>query len=194
MDPIFWSILLLLSGLLLLLLEVFVPSGGMLGFLSAAAMFSAVSLAFYHRGLEAGLIFILVAVVAVPMVLVTAFKYWPNTRLGRRVLLGQPTEDDVLPDSPQRRLMKSLVGKVGVAKSLMLPSGAIEVDGITLDAVSDGSAIERGMAVKIIQVHGNRVVVSPTEELPESDEEDENEDDPLNRSIESLGLDENPLA
>ncbi len=34
MDPLAWSALLLLLGLTLVVLEVFVPSGGMLGFLS----------------------------------------------------------------------------------------------------------------------------------------------------------------
>ena len=34
MDPLVWSIILLVVGLLLVMLEVFVPSGGVLGFLS----------------------------------------------------------------------------------------------------------------------------------------------------------------
>lgn len=50
MDPLAWSVLLLLLGLTLVVLEVFVPSGGILGLLSIGALISSITLAFYHRG------------------------------------------------------------------------------------------------------------------------------------------------
>ena len=64
-----------------------------------------------------------------PAVLAIAFRYWPQTPMGKRVLLEVPTEEEVLPDTPQLRALRKLVGKVGVAKSMMLPSGAISVEG-----------------------------------------------------------------
>jgi membrane-bound serine protease (ClpP class) len=195
MDPIFWSIIFLLLGLLLMLLEVFVPSGGILGFLAVLAMASAIGGAFYQRGLEAGMIFVAVAVVLIPLVLTTAFKYWPHTPMGRRVLLGAPTEAEVLPSTAQSRTLKALVGKVGVAKSLMLPSGAVSIEGLTVDALSDGPAIEPGSYVRVIEVRGNRVIVSQTDEAPGSDRSREPAaDDILDQPLDSLGLDDDPLA
>jgi hypothetical protein len=118
MDPLVWSVLLLLLGLTLVLAEVFIPSGGILGLLSIISLVASIVLAFYDRGLEVGLIFLAVTAVMVPTVLGLAFRYWPQTPMGRRLLLDVPRGDEQLPDTPQRRTLRQMVGKLGVAKSL----------------------------------------------------------------------------
>jgi membrane-bound ClpP family serine protease len=190
MDPLAWSALLLLLGLILVMVEVFVPSGGILGFLSISSLLAAVILAFYHRGAEVGFIFLAITAVTVPAALALAFRWWPHTPMGRRLLLDVPTSEEVLPDSPQRRTLRQMVGKLGVAKTVMLPSGAVMVDGQTIDALSEGMPIEAGQRVRVIEVRGNRVVVRPADDQPLSS------DDVLSQPIESLGLDslEDPLA
>ncbi len=191
MDPLVWSSLLLLVGLTLVICEVFIPSGGVLGLLSVSALVAAVSLAFYHKGVETGLLFLTVATVLVPAALALAFRYWPQTPMGRRLLLEVRTGEDMLPDTPERRKLAQLVGKLGVAKSLMLPSGAVSVEGRTIDAISEGMSIEAGQRIRVVAVHGSRVVVRPAE-----DGEEPLADDVLSRPIESLGIDslEDPLA
>lgn len=191
-DPIAWAALLMFIGLGLVILEVFIPSGGVIGFLSIVAVLSAISLAFY-RGPWEGLSFLGAAVVAVPIVLAAALRWWPHTPMGRRVMLEVPTSEDVLPDSDQRRTLKSLVGRVGVAKSLMLPSGAVTIDGLSVDALSEGVAIEKGQWVQVVEVRGTRVVVRPTDRPPTASQA---ADDALSQPIDSLGLDpfEDPMA
>ena len=51
------------------------------------------------------------------------------------------------------------VGDVGVADTLLRPSGKIEVRNQLLDAVTDGEYIEKGTLVEIIQIDGNRIIV-----------------------------------
>jgi membrane-bound ClpP family serine protease len=191
MDPLAWSALLLVLGLVLVMVEVFVPSGGILGLSSIAALASGIVLAFYHRGLEAGFLFLVIAAVAVPTVLTMAFRWWPKTPMGRRVLLDVPSGDEVLPDSPQRRTLRQLVGKQGIAKTVMLPSGTVIVDGHSIDALSEGMPIEAGQRIRVIEVRGNRVVVRPADGPAETPS-----DDVLSQPIESLGLDalDDPLA
>ncbi len=150
MDPLFWSALLLLVGLSLVMLEVFVPSGGLLGLLAITSLVSGIVLAFYHRGAEAGFVFLGLTSLAVPTALFFAFRWWPKTAMGRRILLEVPTPDEVLPDSPQRRWLREMVGKVGVAKTLMLPSGAVVIDGHTIDALSEGMPIEAGQPIRVL--------------------------------------------
>jgi membrane-bound ClpP family serine protease len=183
MDPLIWAAVLMLLGLALASAEVFVPSGGMIGFLSLVAVIAAVGLAFF-RGPWYGLSFLGLAVFAVPAVLAAALHFWPETKLGRRVLLDLPTSEEVLPDDDQRRELKSLDGRVGEAKSLMLPGGAVLIDGHHVDAVSEGMAIEKGAWVKVVEVRGTRVVVRPTIERPGS----RNPDDPLSQPIDELGF------
>lgn len=190
MDPWVWSALLLFVGLCLVVVEVFIPSGGILGFLSIASLLTGVILAFYHHGALAGFIFLGITTGLVPLVLAFAFRYWPQTPMGRRLLLGVPRDADVLPDTPQLRNLRALVGKRGVAKTMMLPSGAIVIDGQTIDALSEGPSIEAGQNVRVIEVRGNRVVVRLSTDAPE------NPNDVLSRPIESLGIEgtEDPLS
>jgi membrane-bound serine protease (ClpP class) len=189
MVPLVWSALLLLLGLMLVIVEVFVPSGGVLGFLAIGSLMSGIIMAFYHSGAEIGFLFLTLTAVAVPTVLVIAFRWWPKTPMGRRLLLEVPTSEEVLPDTPERRTLRQLVGKLGVAKTVMLPSGAVSIAGQTIDALSEGTPIEAGQRVRVIEVRGNRVVVR-------ADDQAQPTDDVLSQPIESLGLDslDDPLA
>jgi membrane-bound ClpP family serine protease len=193
MDPVIWSGLLLVVGLLLAVGEIFIPSVGLLGFLSVASMLAAIGLAFYTHGVGVGLLFLTVTAVAGPVTLMAALRVWPKTPMGRRLLLDVPREDEVLPDSPARRTLRGLVGKMGTAHTLMLPSGVISIGGLSVDAVSEGPPIEPGTRIRVLDVHGNRVLVRP---VTPDEQETTAESDVLSQPIESLGLDpfDDPLA
>lgn len=197
LTPFAWSALLMLIGFALIVLEIFLPSGGIIGFLAASAVIVSIVMAFYSGGPAQGVGFATAAVLGVPVMLALAFKYWPHTAIGRRFLLGPPTDEEVLPDSPKRRMLKQLVGKFGTAKTKMLPSGAVLIEGRVIDAVSQGMPIETGQTVKVIEVRANRVVVRALEPGEEEDAASTaNADDVLSQPIENLGLDpmEDPLA
>jgi membrane-bound serine protease (ClpP class) len=189
LDPIGWSILLLLIGCVLVVLEVFIPSGGFISILAAVAFVASILLAF-NQSPATGLAFTGTTVVAVPLLLALAFKYLPKTPMGKAFLGELPTEAEVVPDDPRR----ALIGRVGVARSKMLPSGAIEIDGQMIDAVTQGQAIEPGAYVTVIEVRANRVVVRPAgkDQRPSH----ENPQEFLSRPIEELGLEslDEPLA
>jgi membrane-bound ClpP family serine protease len=191
MDPLIWAALLLALGLALAVIELFVPSGGLLGLLALVSLAGAIGLAF-HRGPWTGLAFLAIAVVCLPIGIAAAMRWWPYTPLGRRLLLEVPQQDAVLPDSESRRHLKQLIGKVGEAQTLMTPNGAVLIEGRVIDALSAGTVIEPGQHVRVIEVRGNRVVVQITDE----DVSKVESRDPLSQSIESLGIDPfgDPLA
>jgi membrane-bound serine protease (ClpP class) len=200
MDPLVWASVLLLLAVALVMLEVFVPSGGVIGVLAGLSVLGSVAMAFY-RGPGTGLTFLAIALVALPTAVAFALKIWPETPLGRRILPKIPTSQEVLPDSEHRRSLQELVGKVGRAKSLMLPSGAAEIGGRTVDAVSDGVAIEAGQLVRVVEVRGNRVLVRPASEeearqVATASKTATSQDDVLSQPIDSIGLDpfEDPIA
>ena len=66
MEPLVWAALLLLLGMLLVMLEVFVPTAGVLGFLSVTAILSGIGLAFYNGGLTVGFGFLFGTAVVLP--------------------------------------------------------------------------------------------------------------------------------
>ncbi len=179
-----WAVLLLLLGLGLVVLEVFIPSGGILGFLAFCSLAGSVILGFL-AGPTTGLTVLGVTILGLPVIVIVALHYWPHTPIGRRILLSGPESEEVLPDSPKRRQLKALIGRVGRAKSKMLPSGVITVDGRTIDAVSDGTPIDPGQKVRIAEVQGNRVLVHCIDEQTPS----ESDVDPLARPIDSISGD-----
>ena len=189
-----WAAILLLLGLALIVLEFFIPSGGLLGFLAVCCLLGSIVTAYLYDALI-GFVFLSSTVIVIPLVLAAAVRWWPETPMGRRFLLTPPASQDVLPDSPRRRELQKLVGKFGRAKSKMLPSGAAEVDGRVVDALSEGQPIEVGEMVRVVAVRGTHVVVRPASEDEVATAETDSED-PLSRPIESLGLDtlEDPLS
>ena len=185
MDLWIWAVLLLALGLGLAALEVFIPSGGILGFLACSAVVAGIVLGFMDERQWVGPAILGGAVVGLPTVIVLAFKWLPRTSMGRRVLLMAPKSEDILPEDPRMEHLKELVGQVAPAKCKMRPAGAITIEGRTIDAVSEGMPIEAGQMVRVIEVSGNRVVVRLVdEEIPS-----ESAEDPLRRPIDSVAPD-----
>ena len=185
MDYWAFAILLLVMSFGLAILEVFFPSGGVLGFLSIAAMVGAAILGF-QNGVYTGAGILGMGLVGLPVVVAFALRYLPSTRMGNKLMLRAPTSEDVLPRGSREKLLKKLVGRTGTAKTIMLPAGAVTIENRTIDAVSEGMVIEAGQAIRVIDVRGNRVVVQPIEN-GQADEEHEVVD-PLSKSYDSIGL------
>ena len=184
MDLWGWAILLLLVGLGLAVLEIFIPNGGILAFLSICCVLGSVFLAF-RQGPLAGFLILGTALIGLPVVVVLALQYWPQTPLGRRVMLGTPRSEDVRSGITERRGLADLVGQVGLVKSPMLPSGAVAVNGRVIDAVSERMPIDPGQRVRVVEVCGSRVVVRPLGEEAVSP----SDPDPLARPIETVAPD-----
>jgi membrane-bound ClpP family serine protease len=184
LSPLVIAVILLALGLAIVVLELFVPSGGILAIVAAAAILGSIVAALMHADRTLGMTFALVEVAVVIGGLVLIVKWWPNSSIGRRIAPELPREDEVLPDNAS---LRQLVGKLGRAKSMMLPSGAVEVEGRTVNAISEGMAIDAGETVKVIEVRGNRIVVRKVEYVEEPQQQ-RREDDLLSRPIEELGL------
>jgi len=161
-DPLIWSLLLLLLALVLLVLELFIPSGGVLGVLAAVAVAVAVVMAFFDSRPYVGPIVSVVAVVGVPLTIYVAVRFWPQTPLGNLILIRNPPGSGSEYQEATEQL-KTLIGKHGVAKSKMLPSGLVVIESKTYDAVSDGVPVEADQPIRVIAIRNNRPVVRPVE-------------------------------
>ena len=184
-DLWIWAVVLLTLGLGLTVLEVFIPSGGILGFLACSSVVAGVVMGFMDKSPWVGPVILTGAVVGMPTVVILAFKYLPKTAMGRRVLLMAPKSEETLPEDPEMDHLKSMVGEVARAKCKMRPAGAITIDGRTVDAVSEGMPIEAGQMVRVIEVRANRVIVRPVDQEIPSD----SAEDPMRRPIDSVAPD-----
>ena len=193
---IYWAFLLLAIGLFAVVLELFVPSAGILGIVAGLLIVTAVVLGFMES-MSYGVILLTAAIVTIPGLLALMVKVWPYTPIGKRILLKDLKPEDVLPNYIENKERKErLEGQLGIAQTKMLPSGIVLVNGEKFDAVSEGFAVDEGDSIRVMSVRGNHVYVEPYYgevdaqlELPPRDL------DILSQPIEELGIDplDNPL-
>jgi membrane-bound ClpP family serine protease len=171
----------------LLALELFIPSGGLLGIAAGAALIAAIVIGFLHS-LVAGASILVGSAVLVPLLISAGLRIWPRTPMGRRMLTLDP-EADVAREAALRLEREAIIGKIGVAKTDMLPSGLVEIEGVRMDAVSVGMVIDRGQVVEVVSVTSGKIRVRPVE-AGRNREETPRVPETLETPIESLGLED----
>jgi membrane-bound ClpP family serine protease len=157
MSTLAWPLLLLAFGLLLLIAEVFIPSGGVIGFLALCCL----GLSLWHafqQSTDLGLKFLLADGLLLPLALALAVHLWPRTPLARRVFLARPSpeEFEVL-HSGQR--LDHLVGQLGRALTPLRPSGMVDFDGRRLDGLSEDGLIPPGALIQAVRVRAGQLIV-----------------------------------
>ncbi|HUU83217.1 MAG TPA: NfeD family protein, partial [Phycisphaerae bacterium] len=126
-------------------------------------------------------LFGLAVILAAPLVMLVAvvkgFKYLPRTFIGRRMILGRPIEREEAPPAPApegdapastgppAEQDGELVGREGVARTDLRPSGSAQIGNRRYNVVSDGELIAPGTKVRVIEVRGNRIVVEAVDNM-----------------------------
>ncbi|MFH0953489.1 MAG: NfeD family protein [Verrucomicrobiota bacterium] len=148
-------IILVIVGLFLIGAEIFLP-GGVIGVLGVMALAGAMIVGFSPAvfGLQGGLLSALIIVVLVGLCIAAWVKYFPKTSMGRRMTLEKDGKTFKAASE-----VESLIGKEGVALSILRPSGIAKIDGRRVDVVADGTWIESGKRIKVMGVSGPRVLV-----------------------------------
>jgi membrane-bound serine protease (ClpP class) len=157
--------LLILLGLVLLLVEVILPSG-MLLVLSLAALATGVMLIFFATpeeggGATTGFLTLLMLLLIIPIILGAAFYYLPRNPIGKQLFLPDRSEDEaeaVLGGDPA---LDELLGQLGKAVTDLRPSGVTLIQGRRVDTKTDGIYVQAGQWVRVSDVRGGQVTVRP---------------------------------
>jgi len=159
---LFFAVLLYLTCALLLLAEVFVPSGGLISLCAFGCAAAGVWLFFQHS-IAAGWIGMAVAAILIPTVLAIAYKLFPKTRFGRIMILSKPNRPagDAIPDTDE---LKDMLGAVGVVQTPLRPVGTCDFSGRRLECVAESGYVEREKKVEVIRVEGTQLTVRVVEE------------------------------
>ena len=158
-KPLF-AVILIAVAMILFFAEVFVPSGGLLGLLAAAALISGIVVLFSFNT-TAGVIGLIVSLAALPFLLAFALKIMPNTVIGRMLTLKNPPPRDPN-DDPS--VSQATVGATGQAITDLRPVGTCLIDGKRTDCLAERGVIEAGQRVRVIVVDGMQVKVRPTDD------------------------------
>lgn len=113
------------------------------------------------------------AVVGVVVLAALFSRYLPSIPIFNAMILNPPGAEDVHSDEPRLRpdlaggaatnplleREQALVGRQGVAMTVLRPAGKAQIGDDYVDVISEGPFISAGRKVEVISVAGNRVVV-----------------------------------
>ncbi|MFM7130632.1 MAG: NfeD family protein [bacterium] len=161
MSIYLWPTILLVAAILLLFLETFVPSAGVLPLLClgvfGASLWSAFSISLFT-----GLVFLTIDLALLPLAILAAASLWPHTPIARFFLLKPPGEDEVIlasaDDSPRHEL-QAIVGHHGRTITDLRPGGTVIVSGKPLDAMTDEGFIAADTLVKVVGIRQSQILV-----------------------------------
>lgn len=194
MDPLLIAILCFLLAGTLAAADLMIPSGGLLAISSLMAAIVSIFFAF-RSSPTAGMMTLILLLVAIPIFIVVAVRIWPHTPLGKRIILKAPPEVQTAVDPAAAQLLE-MMGNIGVTQNSLMPSGHVRINHRNFNAVTEDGVIEAGQFVKVIGVHQHNLVVAITSSRPVATPL-ANQDRPqpvlgeslLDRPAEDLGLD-----
>lgn len=164
-SDLIWPLICLIVGLILLVAEVFVPSGGLIGLLAIGLLIVSLGLAF-ASSMNRGLAFLVALLLLMPVTLAYAVYLWPRTPMAKWVFLRPPDPEEVDPEDRDRR-PEHLIGQFGRALTPLRPSGLVDFEGRKFDGLADEGMIPAGALIRAVQIRGTQLVVrtAPDEAL-----------------------------
>ena len=157
MSIVFWPSVFLILGLLLLILEVFIPSGGFIGICSIACLALCLWYAF-AQSLGLGVTFMAIDLVALPLTAGLAFSIWSRTPIGRKFFLKPPAPEEIEVSHADHHL-ECLVDQVGRTLTPLRPCGHVEIGGQRADALSEEGFLPAGATIRVLRIRSGQVVV-----------------------------------
>ena len=148
------AIVLTVIALLFFFAEIFIPSFGVISLFALGCMAGSIAFAFQVNS-GVGYLFIALNVAAIPVVVLVAFRLLPKSPL----VLSETFDGPEKPTGPAVESDEDLMGKEGVAETLLRPAGTVRIGGRRMDVLTEGEFVEPGTRVKVVRVEGARVFV-----------------------------------
>lgn len=173
-DYLAIALILISIGVVLLLAEILLPTGGFL--VVGALLFFALGVGtiLYYGDTTEAVVALGGLAVGLPAVGFVAIHAWRRLSIGAALEAG--AAEGGVGSSPQIGELEALKGRVGKTVSPMRPSGTVEFDGRRVDAMTEGMMIDAGVWVRCVDARAGKVIVRQME--APGDIHDINLDDP----------------
>jgi len=150
-------------GYMAIVLEFFVPAGGLVGLTGIGSIIGGIVLIYRNYGNGLGLVFLITALVLTPVLIVAYFKYFPGSFIGKRLILfkEQKQEDGFVAHTVSA--YRDLTGKTGLSITPLRPAGTVLIDNKRYSVVTSGEYIEKNKQVEVLTVSGSRIIVRKQE-------------------------------
>ena len=148
----------IVSGLLLLIVEVFTPGFGFAGISGIVLLLVATVFVWINSGPVAGLGLLVVIVALIALILSITLRSASSGKLSKSPIIleeAMRSEDGYIANAD----LSIFIGRQGHTCTALRPSGIAEFDGVRLNVVSDGIFVPEEIPVEIQRVEGSRIVV-----------------------------------
>jgi membrane-bound ClpP family serine protease len=147
-------VVLQILGILMVFLEILVPSAGLISIIAISLFGSSLYLAFSELPAPAGMIFLSADILIIPVLIYFGLKLMAYSPITLRKTLS--SADGV---NSQDKDMEHFSGKTGIAKTDLRPAGSAIIDNQRVDVVSQGNYINKNSTIEVVRITGNQIIV-----------------------------------
>jgi len=159
---VIWAIICFAIAIFLFVIELFIPSGGLIGFVAILSLVAGIVLLFWIDSTY-GLIALIVSLTSLPFLFAFAIKVWPDTPIGKMLTLSN--EGTTAVDAVAETSQHVEVGQTGKSLSPLRPVGTCLIEGERIECISAAGVIDSQTEIRVVDVDGTQVKVRPVENV-----------------------------
>ena len=152
------TIILQLVGILVIIAEIIIPSGGILSIIAVGVFGYSLYIVFSQVSSSAGMAFIMADMVIIPVLVYFGLKILAKSPVTLRARLSK-TDGVTSQDLKQN----AYIGMEGRTATDLRPSGVAMINHNRVDVVTRGEYLEKQTEIVVIAVRGNQIIVKQKE-------------------------------
>jgi membrane-bound ClpP family serine protease len=153
-DSLLLPIILQLVGVVVVIAEIILPSGGILSILALAVFGYSLFIVFNEISMIIGFSFVAADLILIPVLVIVGLKLLARSPVTLRKTLSR--KEGV---SSQSSELESYVGTQGNTVTDLRPAGIAVINGNRVDVVTRGEYLEKDASILVIAVTGNQIIV-----------------------------------
>jgi membrane-bound serine protease (ClpP class) len=154
MNTLTLAILLQLAGVVVVIAEIIIPSGGLISIIAILLFGYSLFIVFQDVSHAIGMFFVGVDIIVIPVLILVGLKL-----LARSPAMLKRELSSAGGVTSQASHLIDFLGKEGKATCDLHPAGSAVIDGEKVDVVSRGEYIDKGASLVVHQVTGNQIIV-----------------------------------
>jgi membrane-bound serine protease (ClpP class) len=158
-DSLLLLIILQLVGVVVIIAEIILPSGGILSIVALSVFGYSLYIAFSEISKTVGFAFVAADLALIPVLVIVGLKLLARSPVTLRKTLSR--ENGV---SSQSSELESYVGTQGNTVTNLRPAGIAVIYGKRVDVVTRGEYLEKNSAIIVTAVTGNQIIVRKKDE------------------------------
>lgn len=158
-DSLLLPIILQLVGVVIIIAEIILPSGGILSIVALGVFGYSLFIVFNEISMTIGFSFVAADLILIPVLVIVGLKLLARSPVTLRKTLSR--KEGV---SSQSSELESYVGTQGNAVTDLRPAGIAVINGKRVDVVTRGEYLEKDSAIIVTAVTGNQIIVRKKDE------------------------------